>query len=391
MKLFIVMVSIFCLPLSASIKFSDAEINLMHQKYRIDTANVTKNQVVKRLLEGQFLLAKAKEKQPKLLHTQSDVGFDTNYHKRRYLYTLLQPFVDDKLALQTLTELPISKESLKALLGNYPFNGEIDDITKRNLKSEYLVDNEILNLTYFELYSSLSMQNRYRLHQGDKEILLQEVNKRLNFNQVSNYVKPKLKLQNLSYTTLESIALAEVLRLPMKNYFGVNQMMHSDSLMLNYYEKSVTDEQINKYYAKNIERFNYLSHVKSKGVYFSTQTQAFEFYNAVIKNGWSKTINHFNVEDIFRQYHNRLGRNLNSNDWAIQTAFNFPANKTSPPIRTPDGQWLVLNNGDKDYDVYELNTPTVQYQAKKQLAKSLAIKNYHQGFQQWLQNQSSNG
>ena len=88
MKLFIIMVSIFCLPLSASIKFSDAEINLMHQKYRVDNANVTKNQVVKRLLEGQYLLAKAKEKQPKLLHTQSDVGFDTNYHKRRYLYTV---------------------------------------------------------------------------------------------------------------------------------------------------------------------------------------------------------------------------------------------------------------------------------------------------------------
>lgn len=232
------------------------------------------------------------------------------------------------------------------------------------------------------------MQNRFKLHQGDESILLQEVNFRYAFRQISEYIKPILTHKNISFRALENIALAEILRSPMQNYFGINQTMHSESIMLVHYEKMITEQQISDFYKDNIKNFKYLSHVKSKAVYFDTHDKAQKFYISVNNAGWNKTVKNAALNDIFRKYHNRLSRKLNSNNWAIQTAFNYPENKISPPIRSPKGHWLVLSNGNKIYELYELNTTTVKYQAKKHIAKLLAKKNYYSGFNKWLKSQN---
>ncbi|SFD41384.1 peptidyl-prolyl cis-trans isomerase [Pseudoalteromonas denitrificans] len=386
MKLLTFLAGIFCLPaLAMTTHFSSQEIEFMKSFYQQENSDITYQEVEKQLLEDQFLLSEAKLKQPHLLVRQSNVGFDTKFHVRRYLSTLLTPLIPTiKAKFKDIKTLNITQNELQFNLGQYPNDGMLSDIKIEKLKQVQLISNPSYQISLAQIYLSLSMQSRFKLHQGDMKELLRQVNQTYHFEQLKHLSQPILKDKNLSYLHLNSIALAYILRTPMQNYFGITDLMHSQSITLDRLSKNVSKAEIADYYKNNMQRFKYLAQVHSHAIFFNTQEEATDFYIKAKSSSWHKNINDNNLVDIFSIYQNKLTRALTESDWSIQTAFNLRDNTISPPIRSPKGRWLVVNNGDKNYDIYPLNTETVRYQAIKSIAKRTAQQHYDNKLKNWL-------
>ncbi len=385
MKCLIFLAGLLCLPAFAvTSHFTKQEINFMHDVYQQADPHIRKEVVKQRLMEDQFLLAQAQRLQPHLLTRLSDVGFSTEHHIRRFLTPLLNKLADEKtsLPLKLKDKNLLTQRQLMEYLGQYPANGKLDGHVLEKLQQIPLLAVPDFQLTLAEVYLSLSMQGRFKLHQGDIAFLANELQKRYDFILLLERVKPLMKSQNMHYAHFYDIALASILRPDMQNYFGIAELMHSHSDTLERLNKQISEKDIIEFYHVNRGKFKFLSEVDSRAVLFKSKSQADVFAKNVDRNSWFTQVEAGNFTDEFKQYNNQLNRKIKN--WQVQTAFSLAEHTISRPLRTPENNWLVVNNGAKKYDYFEPLSETVKYQAKKFIALKRARFAYNSELSNWL-------
>ncbi|WP_462157751.1 peptidyl-prolyl cis-trans isomerase [Pseudoalteromonas sp. GB56] len=364
---------------------SEQEVRFMQEVYKQHNSELVVHTRA-RLLENTYLLEQAQSHYPALLERQANVGFDNHYHIRRYLLDawLAQGWFDP----QTLgTFAPPSSQNatwLMHTLGHYPSSAQMTDAQLAVLEHIDVLpaSNGFAALTFADFYSAMSMQVKFRLHQGDIAAYGAELNRWYQYRQATNKISPKLAKQQLTLSRLEYLALGDILRPTLLNQLGVQEMMHGQSPMLDTLKANITDAQIDQYYQQHKSRFTYIESVMAQGALFREKSQADTFYAEATKLGANHAF--AQQQNIFADQGGVLTRQDKHRGFAQQLAFTNPAHTLSRTVRTPTGQWLVVYTADKRYATYPAGSQTVRYQAKNDLAREQAKRQYQQGFMTWL-------
>lgn len=371
-------------------QYTDAEVRLMQQIYQQGNTNFSFKEVRKRLFENQFLLSQAEQLMPELVVRQAAVGFSTQYHVERYLMTIFDSVQNSPTRrIKELNFTLYNSQWLIQALPNYPADGRYNAAQIANMQATDLRSLFAKPMDLYEFIAPLSMQVRFRLHQGDSDLFKAEVIKKLQFEAALLNATPLLVKQGINLTHLEELAKGEILRPSIQSWLGVKNMMHVQSPLLENLEQQVSEQQINAYYQANKARFKYLSEVTAQGVMFTQRDQAVRFRNAALSSSFADALTRSQQQDIYAQYLNRLTRKNNSN-WAVQLAFTQQAGELSPVIRSPEGLWVVIISNAQQYSYFTVYDETVRYQAKKAIAIHQAQQRYQQSWQNWQQQHAVN-
>ena len=372
------------LTLAAFNHFNDAEIRFMQRVYLQHNQDISNTEVRQRLYENQFLLSQATQLFPEQVARQSKVGFNTQYHVERYLNTLFTsqlklPTYSPKIDFQRYDE-----KWLTHALGRYPSDGNYSAEQINKLQSIKL--NKLFKPapSLYEFIEPLSMQVRFRLHQGDIELFKSEVLKKHKFQFNLTHASKILATQNIAMKNLYVIAQGDILRSSIQGWLGIKGMMHSQSPLLEKFEQQISNQEIQKYYSSHKNNFKYLSNVTAHGAAFTEREQAVKFRQQAVKHTFKEALNITNSNDIYNRYGNTLDRKNNSN-WSVQLAFTQQENNISSVVRSPQGQWVVVLSNNHQYEYFTVNDETVRYQAKKALAIDKAQKSYQQNWLAWQQ------
>ncbi|NMM41220.1 peptidyl-prolyl cis-trans isomerase [Pseudoalteromonas arctica] len=366
-------------------QYNDAEVRLMQQIYQQDNTNISFKEVRRRMFENQFLLSQAEQLMPELIERQSMVGFSTQYHVERYLMSIL----DSQLNLSTryvkrgnLTQY--NMQWLLKVLPNYPADGQYNAEQIKKMQHTDLSKLFTTAVNLYEFIAPLSMQVRFRLHQGESDLFKTEVIKKQQFDALLLKATPLLLKQGISIAHLEELAKGDILRPSIQSWLGIKEMMHVQSPILDSLEQQISDKEIKTYYQANKARFKYLSEVTAYGVAFTDREQAVHFRNTAKASSFKDALHISHRNDIYAQYHNKLTRKNKSN-WAVQLAFTLKAGELSAVMRSPEGLWVVVISYSHQYNYFSATDETVRYQAKKAIAKHQAQQRYQQNWLAWQQ------
>ncbi|MBD1581467.1 peptidylprolyl isomerase [Pseudoalteromonas sp. S16_S37] len=385
--LVLLLASLISLPIFAQVTFTQAETKLVHQILKEKDASITLSQTRARLLENAFLFEQAKQHNSTILTRQSAVGFSSDFHARRYTLTLLK----NQFALPQVAMLgdkvwhPYSSQWLQTSLPRYPNNNVYAESDLARLDKIDLSHLAAGKLTLATLMSEQSMQNRYKLHQGDIELFKSLVAEHRRFNLIMQQLNDKLNAQGLSQDKLEYIAKAELLRPTMLTYFGVTHSLHGErSDYLDKLQQRITAQAVHNYFEKNKQNFRYIDKVQANAVLFTDKAKAEQFHRYAQAHPFEQAIIHFKQVDLFAAEKGLVTRQKNSS-WAQQVAFSLPPNQLSKPIRSPQGQWLVTSTKQRFYAFYDKDSETVKYQAKLALTEVMAKKAYTELKNHWFE------
>ncbi|WP_105255009.1 peptidyl-prolyl cis-trans isomerase [Pseudoalteromonas sp. T1lg75] len=360
------------------------EVSFMRTLYQQQSLELAA-QSRERLIENAFLLVQAQHTFPHLLLRQAEVGFDNQYHVRRYLLNAWQVHAWlDPSTLPALPQTPFwTAQWLSQTLGSYPSDGRLSTDRLAQLNSvELLPENgpwPALNLGDF--YQSMSMQIKFRLHRADLDVFIAELTRWHKYREASKQLAAKLKQQQLTLSRLEEMALADILRPSILGQLGVQQTLHGQSPELERLKGEISDTQIARYYERHQQSFRYIERVSAQGVRFKDAQAAHAFYEQAMKVGFAAAL--ATHEDIFTQHQGELSRDDKAKGFAYQLAFTLPAQTISRPVRTPKGRWLVIHCQDKEYGLYPAQSQTVRYQAMNAIAKEQAQANYRRQYLAW--------
>ncbi|CAM4359663.1 peptidyl-prolyl cis-trans isomerase [Pseudoalteromonas ostreae] len=366
-------------------QYNDAEVRLMQQVYQQHNANISRKDVRKHMFENQFLLYQAEQHMPELNKRQSTVGFSTQYHVERYLMNIF----DTQLNLSTpyvkaanLTQY--NAQWLLQVLPSYPANGQYNTEQINKMQRIDLSGLFTTSVNLYEFIAPLSMQVRFRLHQGESDLFKTEVIKKQQFDAALLKATPLLLKQGIDIAHLEELAKGDILRPSIQSWLGIKKMMHGQSPILDTLEQQVSDKEIKTYYQTNKARFKYLSEVTAYGAAFTKREQAVRFRNKAQASSVTDALYISQQNDIYAQYHNKLTRK-NKNNWAVQLAFTLKAGELSTVMRSPEGLWVVIISNNHQYNYFSATDETVRYQAKKAIAIQKAQQRYQQNWLAWQQ------
>ena len=364
---------------------SNAEVRFMRTVYQQHSADLAAH-TRQRLVENAFLLHQAHQRFPSLVVRQATVGFNNHYHVRRYLMSAWQAqgWLDDNAMAPLALNPAYNDDWLRRTLGNYPSDGALNQATVNKLAGIKLLDATALSntLNMADFYQSMSMQIKYKLHQGDMSVFHSELQRWHRFRQSALLVSPLLKSHQLSLERLQDIALADILRPSLLTELGVQQTMHGSSGELERLKQDIKEQDIVAYYERHRERFRYIAKVRAYGVQFDQHEQAQKFYQQAKSQGFISAMG--DKENVFGKQNSVLSRDNDSAPvFAKQLAFTLPTDTLSRPVRTPANKWLVLMSTEKAYEYYAKNSETVRYQAIEALAKEQAQQNYEAQFKAW--------
>lgn len=368
---------------AAFTEYSDSEILVMHRVYKQHNANINLNEVKQRLYENQFLLRQAQQRMPEQVKRQSSVGFSTEYHVERYLINLFDSQL--KISVNKPAQPKFkdyNKQWLVKNLGQYPSDGSYSNkqITKMQQTDLTQLLNSPMNL--YEFIAALSMQMRFRLHQGDINLFKSELIKKQQFYAKLNKATPRFSKQGISIMHLYELAKADILRPSIQSWLGIKSIMHGQSPVLEKFEAQINDKEIKAYYQANKARFRYLSNVKAYGAEFIEKEHAVAFRKAALTQTFVQALATTKQQDIYAKYNGKLTRQNKSN-WAVQLAFTSKEQTISAVIRSPKGKWVVIYSFEHNYQFFTVEDETVRYQAKKELAIEKAKQQYHANWLAW--------
>lgn len=385
--LFILLVSCNSLPILANpALFSHAEITLMHKVFSQHQDNFTREQTKTRLAENQFLLDQAQQHQSHLLARQSEVGYATKFHARRYVMSLLTSHFVSTAAPQkaVVNWANYTQTQLQADLPSYPNDNHYSSAQLKKLANIDLTSFSGAPLTLADLMHEQSMQNRYKLHQGDYTLFKQLLNEHRQYNRLIKHLKVQLTQSNISLKNLALIATGELIRSPMLSYFGVQTQMHGErSDYVEILKSNITTQDIKQFYMQHKADFKHKSTVYASGAIFSSSKNAASFKKAVIKTSFQKALSQHALNNIFAKTKGILTREHNS-QWAAQVVFNLKESQLAGPIRSPNGQWLVAQTHQVKFDYYSVQSETVRYQATLALIEEAAKLAYQKNKLAWF-------
>ena len=385
--IFILLASLFSLPTMAIItSFSESEVALMHTVFSQHQSDFTRHSTQARLNENQYLLAQAHKHQPRLLTRQADVGYATVFHTRRYVLSLLKShFTDINLPSAPKIDWSLyTKTALLADLPPYPNDNQYSPMQLTQLESINLAPLTGMPFTLAELMLEQSMQNRYKLHQGDYALFKKLIGDIRQYHHLVTSLATHLTRSGIALKHLNLIAVGELLRSPMLNYFGVQSHMHGErSPYVEVLKRKITHSDITAFYVKNKADFKHKSRVTASGVLFSTSQAATAFKQVAQATSFKKALKQYALKSIFSDTQGKVTRKQNS-QWAHQVVFSLKESLLTGPIRSPDGKWLVAQTHHIKFDYYAIDSETVRYQATLALIEDLAQQTYRQNKQAWL-------
>ncbi|BBN80860.1 hypothetical protein PA25_08450 [Pseudoalteromonas sp. A25] len=384
--LLLFLASFICLPTFAQALFNSAEVKLVQQLLKKKNPAITLVQTESRLLENAFLLDQAKQRIPKVLTKQSPVGFSSDYHARRYTLSLLT----SQFTLPSIPELDTnawrsySSKWLTTHLPSYPSNNTYTQAQLKKLETINLSHLVSGPLTLATLMAEQSMQNRYKLHQGDIALFKTLIGQHRRFNLIIHKLTDKLTAQNLSSKKLKEIAKAELLRPVMLTYFGVAHSLHGErSDYLEAIQIRIEEQAIHRFYENNKHNFKYIQKVQASGALFKDKVKAEQFHKYASDHDFNQALLHFKQVDLFANEKGLVQRQKH-NAWTQQVVFSLPTNQLSKPIRSPNGLWFVAQTTRRFYEYYDKDSETVKYQARLALTDAMAKAAYHELKTNWL-------
>lgn len=216
MKFLVLLSTLLACFAHASVHFNNEEIAFMNQFYLKQGEQLTKLQTQQRLETLYFHLDLAKQKAPALLERVASVGFSTNYHKKRYVISLLGKDSSQPL----MPNITLTSTDLKQLLGSYPHNGK----TTTQLLAK-LTQPLTTSYTLADAYKDASMQARFNLHQGDIKQLIELVKTEAHYQ----LIKQQHQIPKVRWQVIESLSTSQVITPALLNYLGVKASMHNES------------------------------------------------------------------------------------------------------------------------------------------------------------------
>ncbi|WP_440055422.1 peptidyl-prolyl cis-trans isomerase [Pseudoalteromonas sp. T1lg65] len=376
----------FSLPCYAVDTVSTNLVKLAQKLYVEQREEISFEEAKQRLLENQFLLVQAKLHNEVILTRQSEVGFSTAYHVNKFTTSALKHWfpVLDKETVSKVA-LPLTKQQLVKLLGNYPADGKYSEQQIEQWQNVTLSSNPVI--TVAETMLSQSMQNRFRLHQGDIGLLSAIVSQQQHQVDIFTKAKPLLRKQGLTIAQIRQLATGELLRPEMLAYLGLKDEMHGQrSDYVNHLRAAIPLTAIQQFYRKHRDSFRYVKQVQAQGYYFDKRETAQAFRQLVAQQGWEKALMTYKPTPIWRSNDITLTR-ADKPMWETQLAFSSEYGSLSPVVRTPHGRWVVLLSHTPQYDYYDATSETVRYQALNALTKQFAQRAYKRAYQQWVAKQ----
>ncbi|TMP35588.1 peptidyl-prolyl cis-trans isomerase [Pseudoalteromonas rubra] len=362
------------------------ELALMQSLYTQQDRSLSSADLKKHLLENQFLLATAQQLNPELMIRQSSVGFDNDYHIRRLIVTLLtHQFPELKSIKKEKSAAPFSAQALCELLGDYPATGSYQARQLEQWQQVLILDTP--KVTMADLLTSQSMQNRFRLHQGDIGLLAHQLDEWRYYAKLTNKAMPLLAKHGLTLSRLKLLAKGELLRPPMLAFLGIKAQLHGErSAYLEQLRASITQTEIHRYYKQHRKDFRYKSQLEAVAATFESQAQAQQFHRLMSKKGIAQALKETQKHNEF----DSAGRSSaifitrkHQNRWLAQLAFSNQPGKLSPPVRTPSGRWAVVYSQNPEYAYHAEDSETVRYRALETLTKQHAQAAYQQRFRHW--------
>ena len=138
---------------------------------------------------------------------------------------------------------------------------------------------------------------------------------------------------------------------------------HGDNAKRRALANSVSEQEIAHFYHHNLAQFQRIDPVEAEYWLFDTNDTASSARLELIEEAVSKTELHRLEIEMGKV--NELSA---TQRWISNLAAARPLNELSPVVRMPNGQWILLKVTDKTFGHYPLESETVRYQAKKQLA-----------------------
>ncbi|WP_046005495.1 peptidyl-prolyl cis-trans isomerase [Pseudoalteromonas rubra] len=377
------------LPCWASLtQLTKPELALMQSLYQQQDRALSATELNKHLLENQFLLATARQLNPELLKRQSSVGFNNDYHIRRMMLTLLiHQFPALKSVPKAQLKAPFDAAALSGLLGSYPADG--------NYQPEQIAHWEQINLldtpkvTLAQLLTSQSMQNRFRLHQGDIGLLTHQLIEWHYYADLTAAAAPLLAQQGLTLARLSALAAGELIRPPMLAYLGIKAQLHGErSPYLEALRANIPGSEIQRYYQRHRDDFRYQSQLSALAVTFDTMEAAKQFQTQLRKKGPLSALTATKLRNEFATDEQAALRPItreHAQRWLAQLAFSSKPGKATSPVRTPQGRWAVVYAEQPQYAYYPQDSETVRYRALESLTTQYAVAAYQKRFKHWQQ------
>lgn len=331
------------------------------------------------LLDAWFARALTLQAAPELALRNSQVGYSSQYLALK----LLAGFSADPVVNCTL-QVP----ELSQTLDKPNMLGELD--AQQQSKAQQLLITGMPALTaslavatqaeseqvfsLWTFYQWQSVQGRARLFNHDQAWFAAELQQICQWQQLS----AKRQAQGLDELALLTMAHAVQSRGIWQSYLGVNDDSHHPSPMHDALSAELSDSQLQVMLSKQPLTLTQTAKVTANGALFSEQAQL-----AYLRGLRGSTApNDWPTDGVFTA--------VTEPDWLHAMVFNLPLGLTKP-LRTPDGQWLVLDIQDIRKQTVAAEAETARYLARQHWVKQQAKQRYEQAKQQWLASVAARG
>lgn len=244
------------------------------------------------------------------------------------------------------------------------------------------------NITFDDVYTRMNVQGRVRVLQDrDLRFLGNQVRTRVEGLFVSWWAATQSGLSSAEIATLRTMLEEKMLR---ENYvmaMGVVSTLHEDTTPnLERLQKAVTRAEIRAWYTKNRDQFRQVEKVRARHIRCATEAACQQALDAV--NGgmeFSAAARKFSIaDDRLATPAGNLGwiaRAQQELPWLHQIALIQQQGQVTPPIRSPEDAagnavWEVVRVDERIEGYSPVDSETVAYQARQEIAKKKAVQQY---------------
>ncbi|WLQ13224.1 peptidylprolyl isomerase [Hahella aquimaris] len=317
----------------------------------------------------------------------AEIGYSYGWHIRRQLDRTLAKLYPQWPASELMQEYSKpgveAREALTAIAAKSILGYQL--MPEQRSKAASLVlarmafpDQQEVTLTLLEVYEGQSVQGKKALMEGDVKALGMEM---------LSWKQHQLRLWWLSHQGgVEQDAIDDLQRTIEAHYFypkilnalGVIKRNHGDNPGLIKFREQVSAAQIKSYYQQHQEDFRFLARVKVRGAIYGDEAAARLARQQLVESAsWADLKTPYRPVDLPLDAEGWLRKDaVKPTDWLASLAFATPPGDVSEVIRSPAGDWVILQVSGREYDYYPADSETVRYLATDVLAIQQAVAAY---------------
>ncbi|AZZ95174.1 peptidyl-prolyl cis-trans isomerase [Hahella sp. KA22] len=317
----------------------------------------------------------------------TEIGYAYGWHIRRQLDRTLAKLYPKWPASELMRQYSkpgvqaqeaLTSIAAQSILGYQLTPAQRDRAASLVLARMAFPDQQDVTLTLLEVYEGQSIQGKKALMEGDVKLLSMEM---------LSWKQHQLRLWWLSHEGgVKKDAIDDLRRTIEAHYFypkilnalGVIKRNHGDNPGLIKFREQVSAAQIKSYYQRHQEDFRFLAKVKVRGVIYGDETAARLARQQIVKGAsWTDLKAPSHPANLPLDAEGWLHKDaVKPTDWLASLAFATPPGDVSEVIRSPAGDWVILQVSGRKYDYYPADSETVRYLATDVLAIQQAVAAY---------------